>query len=49
MEAKPTCAETKSEEKCDSLKTILEDVKGLEKMASCPREECVLVGAPVAD
>jgi hypothetical protein len=46
MEDKSTCAETKSEEKYESLKTILEHVKGLEKMASCPREEFVVVGSP---
>jgi hypothetical protein len=47
MEARPTCAETKFEEKCDRLKTILEHVKGLEKMASCPREEYASLGSPL--
>ena len=47
MEAKPACEVTKFEEKYDGLKTILEHVNGLEKMASCPREEYMSLGSPL--
>jgi len=47
MEVRPSCAETKFVEKCDRLKTILEHVNGLGKMASCPREEYVSLGNPL--
>jgi len=47
MEANSTCAETKFEEKCDRLKTILEHVRWLDKKASYPRDEYVSLGGPL--